>query len=196
MPSSRTRDIALEVAFAGFVAALGLVPAFALFGFPVPVTLQTLGVMITGAILGGRRAFVSLVIFLALVALGLPLLAGGRGGLAVFAGPSAGFLLAFPVGAYVIGALVYRLGAPFRTMPGFVAMVIGGIVVVYAMGIPVLAWRAGLSLGTAASGSMVFLIGDLAKAAVATVVVAAVHRGYPGLLPSRAVERQRFAAPV
>lgn len=185
MTHSRTRDLALEVAFAGLVAAMGLVPAFTPFGFPVPVTLQTLGVMIAGAVLGGRRGCISLLIFLGLVALGLPLLAGGRGGLGVFAGPSAGFLIAWPVAAYVIGALVYRLGAPFRSVPGFLAIVAGGIVVMYAIGIPVVAWRAGLSLQAAATGSAVFLIGDSAKAVVATIVAAAAHRARPDLMAAR-----------
>lgn len=195
MTPTRTRDLALEVAFAGLVAAMGLVPAFTPFGFPVPVTLQTLGVMIAGAVLGGRRAAISLLIFLGLVALGLPLLAGGRGGLSVFAGPSAGFLLAWPLAAYVIGVLVYRLGAPFRTVPGFLAIALGGIGVVYAIGIPVVAWRAGLSLGAAATGSAVFLIGDTAKVVVATIVAAAVHRARPDLMAAPA-EVTTEAAPT
>ncbi len=181
----RTRDLALATTFAGLVAVLGLVPAFAPFGFPVPITLQTLGVMITGAVLGGRRAAMSMVLFLALVAVGLPLLAGGRGGLGVFAGPSAGYLIGFPVAAWVIGVLVYRRGSPYRVVPGFVAMVIGGIVVLYAIGIPVTAWRAGISLRAAFVGSGLFVVGDLAKAVVATVVADAVHRANPGLLPAR-----------
>ena len=75
------------------VAALGLVPAFTPPGFAVPITAQSLGVMLAGSILGARRGALSLVLLLVLVAVGLPLLAGGRGGLGVFAGPSVGFLL-------------------------------------------------------------------------------------------------------
>ena len=77
---SPARDAALVAIFAGFVAALGIVPAFTPPGFTVPITTQSLGVMLAGAVLGARRGFLSLTLFLALVAVGLPLLAGGRGG--------------------------------------------------------------------------------------------------------------------
>ena len=84
---STSRDLALIATFTGVVAALGLVPLFTPPGFPVPITAQSLGVMLAGAILGARRGFCSLLLFLVLVAVGLPLLAGRRGGLGVFAGP-------------------------------------------------------------------------------------------------------------
>ena len=107
-PSSPARDAALIAVFAGFVAALGVVPAFQPPGFSVPITAQSLGVMLAGAILGARRGFAALALFLVLVAVGLPLLAGGRGGLGVFFTPSVGFLLAWPLTAYVIGWLTER----------------------------------------------------------------------------------------
>lgn len=181
----RSRDLALIVAFAGLIAVLGLVPGFAPFGFPVPITLQTLGVMLAGAILGPRRGAASLLLFLLLIALGLPLLAGGRGGLGVFAGPSAGYLVGFPVAAWVIGALTYRRGAPYRVVPGTAYIIVGGIVVLYAIGIPVTAWRAGLTLQAAAVGSALFLVGDVVKAVLAGIVAAAAHRAEPGLLATR-----------
>ncbi|MDN5794335.1 MAG: biotin transporter BioY [Intrasporangium sp.] len=182
---SRTRDLALTATFAGFIAVLGLVPAFSPLGFPVPITLQSLGIMLVGAVLGPRRAVAAVMFFLLLVALGLPLLAGGRGGLGVFAGPSAGYLLGFPIAAYVTGVLVYRRGAPYQIGYGLVSIVIGGIVVLYAVGVPVTAWRAGISLPAAMAGSALFLVGDLAKAVLAAVVAGAVHRADPRLLPRR-----------
>lgn len=184
MTTSRTHDIALTATFAGLIAALGLVPAITPFGFPVPITLQTLGIMLAGAVLGARRAASAVLLFLLLVALGLPLLAGGRGGLGVFAGPSAGYLIGFPIGAAVVGALVHRRGAPYSTIWGFVAAVIGGIGAVYAIGIPVSAWRGDLTFVQAFLGSGFFVLGDLAKAAVAAVVAGAVHRARPDLLPA------------
>lgn len=179
----RTRDLALTATFAGLIAGLGLVPAVSPVGFPVPVTLQSLGIMITGAVLGARRGAAAVLLFLFLVALGLPLLSGGRGGLGVFAGPSVGYLVGFPIAAFVIGALIFRRGAPYSTGYGLVAIVLGGIIVLYAIGVPATAWRAGISLPAAMAGSSLFLVGDLAKAVVATLVAGAVHRGYPGLLP-------------
>jgi biotin transport system substrate-specific component len=189
----RTRDLALAATFAGFIAALGLVPAFSPFGFAVPVTIQSLGVMITGAVLGGRRGAAATGLFLLLVAIGLPVLSGGRGGLGVFAGPTLGYLVGFPIAAWVIGAMVYRRGSPYGFWWGLVSVFTGGVVVLYAIGIPVTAWRAGISLHAAVVGSAPFLVGDCVKAVVAAAVAGAVHRAYPGLLPAsrRAVAEPR-----
>ncbi|WP_377645404.1 biotin transporter BioY [Oryzobacter terrae] len=182
---SKTRDVALVATFAGLIGALGLIPAFSPFGFPVPVTIQTLGVMLAGAVLGARRGAAAVLLFLALVAAGLPLLSGGRGGLGVFAGPSAGYLIGFPIAAFLIGYLVHRFGTPYRLVFALPSIVFGGIVVLYAIGIPVSAWRAELSLPAAIAGSAWFLVGDWIKAVVAAFVAQAVHRAYPGLLPDR-----------
>src|SRR5437870_466539 len=126
VPRTPARDLALIATFAALVAALGLVPAFTPPGMSVPITAQSLGVMLAGAVLGAHRGALSLVLLLVLVAVGLPLLAGGRGGLGVFAGPSVGFLLGWPVAAYVVGWLTERGGTPYRLTWGIVANVVGG----------------------------------------------------------------------
>lgn len=192
----RTRDLALTATFAGLIAALGLVPAFSPFGFAVPVTIQSLGVMVTGAVLGARRGAAAVGLFLLLVAVGLPVLSGGRGGLGVFAGPTLGYLIGFPLAAWVIGAMVYRRGAPYSVWWGLVCVVTGGIVVLYAIGIPVTAWRTGLGLRAALVGSAPFLVGDCVKAVVAAVVAGGVHRAHHGLLPVRRTAAERRPAPV
>lgn len=179
------RDLALVATFTGLVAALGLVPAVYPAGIPVPITAQSLGVMLAGAVLGRWRGAASLVLLLALVAIGLPLLAGGRGGLGVFAGPSVGYLVGFPFGAWVIGWLTEKGGAPYRLSWGLVANVVGGIVVVYAFGILGTAWRAHLSIGAATVSAGWFVVGDLAKAVIAALVARGVHAAYPGLLRER-----------
>jgi biotin transport system substrate-specific component len=176
------QDLARIAVFAALVAALGLPGTFVLFGGAVPVTAQTLGVMLAGAVLGARRGFLAVLTFCVLVLAGLPLLAGGRGGLGVLAGPSAGYFLAFPLAALVVGLMVQRrlprAGVPWT----FLACVVGGIGVVYAVGVPVLAWRADLDLRAAfLTGALVFLPGDLIKAAVAAAVASGVHRAYPAL---------------
>ncbi len=184
MPAARSsaRDLALVATFTGVVAALGLVPAFLPPGFSVPVTAQSLGVMLAGAVLGARRGALSLVLLLVLVAVGLPLLAGPRGGLGVFAMPSVGFLLGFPVAAYVVGWLTERGGPGYRLSWGLVANAVGGILVLYAMGIAGLAAVGGLSVEVAVRGSWVFLPGDVVKVVIAAVVARGVHAAYPGLL--------------
>ena len=194
-PRSSSRDLALTATFTGVVAALGLVPAFIAPGFAVPITAQSLGVMLAGAVIGARRGAGSLLLFLLLVAVGLPLLAGGRGGLGVFAGPSVGFLLGYPVAAFVIGWLTERGGAPYRLAWGLVANVVGGIVVLYVFGTAGIAVVAGLSVQAAAASTWIFLPGDVAKAVVAALVARGVHAAYPGLLGGRR-EARNERAPV
>jgi len=168
--------------FAGVVAALGIVPALTPPGFAVPITAQTLGVMLAGSILGARRGGLSMLLFLALVAAGLPLLAGGRGGLGAFAGASVGFLLCFPLAAMVIGWLSARVGPPYSLVWGVVSNVAGGILVVYAGGILGRVVVLDFSVQTAFIANWVYLPGDLVKVVVAASVARGVHAAYPGLL--------------
>jgi biotin transport system substrate-specific component len=173
------RDLALVAVGAALIAVLGLPGTFYPFGLAVPVTAQTLGVMLVGLVLGARRGALAVLVFLALVAAGLPLLAGGRGGLGVFAGPSAGYLVGWVLGAWVAGALTGVRPERFALASFLVAAIVGGILVVYAVGVPVLAWRAHLPLAKAVVANWVFVPGDLVKAVVAAVVARGVERGYP-----------------
>lgn len=172
------------------MAALGLVPAFFPFGSAVPITAQSLGVMLAGAILGARRGGLSLVVFVVLVAAGLPLLAGGVGGLGMFATPRAGFLVGFPVAAYVVGLVTERAGSPYTLPRGFLANVLGGVVVLYVFGILGIMAVARVGLDTATTSVAIFIPGDLVKALVAALVARGVHAGYPGLLTRRREPRR------
>lgn len=190
-----TRDLPLVAVFVGVVAALGLFPAISV--GVVPITAQSLGIMLAGAVLGPRRGAVALVVFLALVAVGLPLLAGGRGGLGVFAGPSVGYLGGWPVAAFVVGAITYAFGAPYRIGRGVLASVVGGVLVLHALGIVGMVLRADLSVTGAILADAWFVPGDLVKAVICAVVARGVHAAYPGLLPSRRVPAEgRPAADV
>lgn len=187
MPSTRrlpARDLALIALFAGLIAALAL-PGTLQLGNVVPITAQTLGVMLAGSILGARRGFLAVLVFLVLVAVGLPLLPGGRGGLSVFAGPTVGYLLGWPLGAWVTGWLTEKVlakGARYSIPIGLVANIVGGVVVVYAIGIPLQAWRTDLSgIVSTAAAAVIFLPGDVIKAIIATLVAKGVHTGYPTL---------------
>lgn len=200
-PSSRgllgARDLAFVSVFVGIVAALGVAPSFQAAGMSVPITFQSMGVMLAGAILGARRGFLALAVFILLVAAGLPLLPPGVGGLSLFATPRAGFLIGFPVAALAVGALsemlVRRFGR-YDPIRGFVANVLGGIVVLYAFGIPGIAIFAHVGIDTAFTGSLVYIPGDLVKAVLAAIVAAGVHRGYPGLLVRESDEQREPTA--
>jgi len=169
------RDIARVAVFAALIVVLGTVTIPMPGG--VPVTAQTLGVMLAGAVLGPRLAPLSVVLVLLLAAVGLPVLAGGRGGLGVFVGPTAGYLIGWIAGAIVVG-LIARRGRPSWWRVGLGALV-GGVLVVYLFGIPVQALVLGVDLGPTALSSLVFLPGDLLKVVAATVLTVTLRRAYP-----------------
>jgi biotin transport system substrate-specific component len=173
-----TKDLAYIALFAAITAVLGLVPAVAV--GPVPITAQTLGVMLAGSILGARRGFLSQLLFLVLVAIGLPILPGGGGGLGVFAGATSGYLVSWPIAAGVIGLLTERFWTRYNVAWGVLANIVGGIVVVYAIGVPVLQLVTALPWGKALwLGAAVFIPGDLAKAVLAAAIAVQVRRSYP-----------------
>lgn len=175
------RDLALIAVFAALIAALSVTVAIPIPFSPVPVTLQTLGIMLAPSLLGWKRGTLAVTAFLALGLAGLPLFAGGRGGLAVLAGPSAGFIVSWVFAALVIGVLtdlMVRRGG-YRFWSGLVINVLGGIVVIYAIGIP---WMAVvLQDGVLATvySMAVFFPGDVVKAVVTALIASAVFRAYP-----------------
>lgn len=178
------RTLAHVALFAALIAVLGLIPKIDL-PFGVPVTAQTLGVMLAGCLLGPWRGLAAVLLFEGAVALGLPLLAGGRGGFGVFLGPTVGFLVGWTVGAVVCGLVLRHLPGPI-VVRAFVASVLGGIVGIYLIGIPGLALMAGLTLEQAALGSLAFVPGDLIKCALTAAVVQTVARGLPEWRTGRA----------
>ncbi|GAA1512323.1 biotin transport system substrate-specific component [Agromyces terreus] len=194
---STATDLAQIAVFAALIAALGLPGAFYVGAAAVPITFQTLGVMLAGAILGARKGFLSVLLFIALVAAGLPLLSGGRGGLGVFVGPSVGYLLGWLLGAAVIGWATARLLPKYRLFPAIAWTALGGIVAIYLVGVPVFALITGTPFWAALTASFVFLPGDLVKVVVTVLVAKGVHRAWPGLIAPRSWPwaRRRAAEP-
>ncbi|MCO4843789.1 MAG: biotin transporter BioY [Yoonia sp.] len=178
------KNVALIALFAALIAALGLIPKLTL-GFGVPITAQTLGVMLCGTVLGSKRGTLSVLLFLLLVAIGLPLLSGGRGGLGVFATPSAGFLLGWPFAALVTGLIVEKWRGGSLAVVAGVASVIGGIVVMYAFGVAGMSVALDKSLVEAAVLVTAFIPGDLIKAVIAGMLTAALFKARPASVLSR-----------
>jgi len=152
--------------FAALIAVLGLIPKLDIpIAAGVPITAQTLGVMLAGLLLGPRHGALAVLLFLFAVALGAPMLSGGRGGLGVFFGPTVGFLAGWVVGAWVCGWVYQRIRS------GLLGCWLGGIGVVYVFGILGLVLISGLSLSQAALATLVFLPGDILKSLLAAWVV-------------------------
>lgn len=184
-----TKDLVLVALFTAMIIVLGLIPPVPVPWVPVPVTLQTFGVMLAGLILGPWRGGLVVLTYVLIAMLGLPVLPGGRAGLAVLAGPTGGFLLGMIPGALVTGWLAGRLPsgqasggqqswstiAP-QVFRYWLASVAGGMLVVYAAGIPWLSMVTGMSLSKAAWAIVVFIPGDLLKALIAGLVAQRVRR--------------------
>jgi biotin transport system substrate-specific component len=155
--------------------------------YPVPLTMQTLAVLLVGGLLGPRLGVSAVAGYLTLGLVGAPVFHGGLGGLAVLAGPTGGYLLGFLPAALLMGWVAGRArGAKLRDLALLAAGAMLAGAAIYAMGVPWLALFTGGSLSRAAAvGAAPFLLGDLLKTAVA---VGAIRTGrsvlsHRGLLP-------------
>lgn len=137
---------------------------------PVPVTLQTLFVVLAGVVLGPRDGFLAMLAYLGAGLAGAPVFAGFSFGAWALLGPTGGYLAAFPAAALLAGAIAGR-GRSNRLAVGIAAL--GGSALILLAGSFYLALLAGLSLPEAlALGAAPFVAGELVKAAAAALVAA------------------------
>lgn len=161
------RDMLYAALFAALTGVLGYLVIPLPFS-PVPITGQTLAVMLAGCVLTPLQAGLSMITFLLLGAVGVPVFSGGRAGLGVIAGPSGGYLVGFLIGAIVI-SVVKGKGDSFVRL--ILASVVGGIMVVYLIGVPWLAGMTGMGISKAiTAGALPFITGDLFKAFAAGLI--------------------------
>ena len=172
------RDLSRIAIFAAIIAALTFPGAIPM-GTGVPITLQTLGVMLAGVVLGGYRGALAVTLYIVLGLVGLPIFAEHSSGFAVLAGPSAGFLLGFIPGAFVTGLIARANSGKFSIVRAVLGAIIGGIAVVYAIGIPVMAANLKVDLLTATTYATPFLTGDIIKVALTALIAFGLHRAYP-----------------
>ncbi|MDR5652176.1 biotin transporter BioY [Ruixingdingia sedimenti] len=178
------RSIALIALFAALIGALALLPGLTL-GFGVPITAQTLGVMLCGTVLGARKGALAVLLYLLLIAIGLPIAANGGAGLGVFARPSVGYLVGFPVGAFVIGLVSSRFANPMGFWPATLAALVGGLVVINVFGIIGMWIKLDVTLPVAIGYAAPFMPGDVIKAVAAGAITAALWKARPGLAAQR-----------
>ncbi|MFF0814107.1 biotin transporter BioY [Rhodococcus sp. NPDC003318] len=189
------RDLAQVAVFAALIIALGLPGTITVGASGVPITLQSLGVMVAGALLGPRKGVLAVLTVIAL-GLALPVLAGGRTSLTSLSGPTAGFLIGWIPAVAVIGWLTVKALPRYNVILGSLINILGGVVVLYTFGIVGMLLRTDLTLWAALSANVTFLPGDIVKAVVTAVVAAQVHRAYPALLTGRRVPAAPAADPA
>ena len=169
VPNSLAADIALVVGGAGLTSALAQV-SIPLAGNPVPLTLQTLGVLLVGTALGSVRGMLSMALYV-VAGLFLPVYSGGAHGVAQLLGATGGYLFGFIVAGYVVGLL-----AEFKFSSHVAKMLVTSVVgtaVIYALGVTVLtivAFKGDFGLGLK-YGLVPFLVGDAIKAVIAAGLV-------------------------
>ena len=181
--STPARDVGLIAVFAALIAAASVAPGVPI--GPVPITLQTLAVLLTGLVLGPVRGAAATVLYILVGLAGLPIFAGGAAGLGILAKPSIGYLLSFPIAAFVAGLLatVARRRSE-RWLPATLTAVAAlvSLLIIHPMGIVGLMVNLKATFAKALTIDLAFVPGDLAKSLLAGVIAATVHRAFPALL--------------
>ncbi|MCP1134131.1 biotin transporter BioY [Paenibacillus polysaccharolyticus] len=182
----------MKLSLRGIVFSALMAAILVIFGYisiplgfsPVPITLQTLAVMLAGGLLGPLYGFLSIALVVVLTGLGFPLL-HGTGGLGVLLGPTGGYVIIWPFAALLMGLFLSKV--QIRGFKGFlfafIIIELFGSLLNYVTGVPWLAYRFSMSLSDAMiQGFYPYIIGDLVKAIFATIIIAPVRIVYP---PSR-----------
>ena len=164
------RDVILIVLGALFVAVLAQVKIVLPFT-PVPLTGQTFGVLLVGATLGSRRGAASMLLYVALGALGFPVFAGGASGMEYLTGATLGYLVGFVIAAYVVGLLAER-GLERNVRTSMIPFLVG-TVIIYVCGVTWLSVVLGSFAQAVTAGLIPFLVGDAIKLIAASLVLPA-----------------------
>jgi biotin transport system substrate-specific component len=173
IPGTWTRDIALVLGGA-LLTCVGALISIHVPGSPVPVTGQTLAVVVAGASLGMRRGAASQLLYLVL-GLFLPVYADGESGLDVVWGASGGYIVGFVIAAAIVGYLAEQ-GADRKPVVAFLAFCAGQLAI-FGIGVPWLKVAADMSWGDAIHfGFTVFILGGVIKALVGAGAVPAAWR--------------------
>jgi len=169
------REITLVALFAAMTSILAFVTIPLPFS-PVPVTGQTLGIMLAGVLLGSRKAAISQLLYLLLGIIGLPVFTGGASGPGVLAGPTGGYLWGFVAGAWVTGRIC-EANKHRRPTYDILALITGGVAVVYGFGIAQLTLVTKMPpLMAITTGALPFLPGDGLKVVTALFIVRKAER--------------------
>jgi len=157
------------VVLGAVLVALAAQVSIPLPGTPVPMTLQPMAVLLVGGLLGARFGALSMILYLAMGAAGLPVFTPTVPlyGIARLFGPTGGYLLAYPIAAYAVGAIVAEGRSVWRVACG----VFAGLVLIYLGGLAQLAILTGDVSAAARFGTVPFLLGDLLKIAVLVPVL-------------------------
>ncbi|MBO0475232.1 biotin transport system substrate-specific component [Enterococcus sp. DIV0840] len=167
----KTKDITKIAIMISIIIVLGFFPPIPISLLPVPIVIQNAGFMLSGLLLGKRNGTIATMLFLVLVAIGFPLLAGGRGGLMVFFSITAGYLVAYPFATFLIGWMTEKFNPNNeKIMYSFgITFLFGALFIDFfgALGVSLLS---DVSLSKSLIASLAFIPGDTVKAFITAVL--------------------------
>lgn len=183
----KTKDLILASIFASLMCIFTLIhlplPT------PVPFTLQFFGVAITGGLLGGTLGAISMIIYIMLGIIGLPVFSGMKGGIQVLVGPTGGYIIGFVISAFVIGHclnhFVYKMSNNKLKFISTFLVITLGLTISYLIGTVQLKFVMQLTyLQAFSAGVLPFVVLDLLKVLLATITI---HSIYPVLIKSNLI---------
>lgn len=174
----KTKALSASAILLAVIIVMGAIPGIPLGFIPAPIILQNMGIMLAGVILGKKYGFFTVLGFLILAALGLPILSGGSGGFVVLIGPTAGYLFSYPVAAFLIGWVTEWLEKNNRLsfLTLLITLLIFGMLFILVSGAIGLNIVAHMSLNKALIYQAAFLPGDTIKAVLASIIGIILHK--------------------
>jgi len=168
VPGSNLKPLVFAALFAALTAAVA--PFKIPLGFtPVPITLQTLVVLMSGAMLGPYYGALAMILYVVVGALGLPVFAGGGSGIGAILGPTGGYLISYFIAAYVIGKVVQMRKTP--KFIDYVVAMVAGTIIIYVLGAGWGMVVTGLGIAAILAGWVLpFIIGDTIKLLAAAYI--------------------------
>lgn len=174
MRSNNLRQIVFIPIFTAITIALSYISIPLPFS-PVPVTCQTIGVMLAGNLLNPKSAFLSMFLYLLLGIIGLPVFAGGASGLGSILGPSGGYLISWPIAAFISASLLKNAKKSFSTL--LIVNIISGIILIYTIGVIQLSYVTKMGIVPAIiSGALPFIPGDIVKGTLSATISLAIQK--------------------
>ncbi len=172
MQHSRTKDLVLTAVFAAVIAVLSQI-AVPLGFTPVPVSLGTVGVFLAAGLLRFPGGVISVIVYLLLGVVGLPVFANFGSGIGTILGPTGGFLFGYAVASLVMGAILSKNA---KTVSVVISLIFASLVI-YGCGIVGFMASTGSDLVTTLAATVIpFLPGDIIKIAVCTVPIARLRK--------------------
>ena len=177
----KIKDMAIVAMFTALISVLSQV-SIPLPVSPVPITLQTFAVYLTGAVLGSRKGTLALIIYILIGIFGMPVFSQGKSGLPVLVGPTGGYIFGFVLAVFLIGKMIEKSDRItfFRSFSAILA----GLVIIYTLGVVQLKFVLGLSLMEAlAMGALPYLALEFAKVLIGAYLGCKVRKAVLNTFP-------------